>query len=192
MRILPTIAILLAAPCLYAQGLGQIFDSHVTNVEREVHALAERMPAEKYNFAPTTGNPPGATFDGVRNFGQQVKHIATVMYMISSSVLGGEKPPVEIGQGEEGPASVQTKEQILAYFRGAVEFSHKAMRSLTNENAMQPVPPPFANPTRAGAAAFLGLHSFDHYGQMVVYARMNGVIPGFAPPAQGKGKGKGK
>lgn len=187
-----------AATCLpmfaqAPQSLAQVFDSHVTNVEREVYGLAEKMPADRYDFAPKSSIQPGAAFDGVRNFGAQVKHIATVMYMIASSVAGGEKPPVDIGPGEEGPESVKTKEQILAYFRGAIEFSHKAMRGITAENAMLPAPPPFQNPTRVAAAAFLGLHSFDHYGQMVVYARMNGVIPGLAPPpAAGKGKGKGK
>lgn len=170
----------LLAPAAFGQSLAQIYDGQVTMIEREVYALAERMPADKYNFAPKTGNPPGAMFDGVRNFGAQVKHIATVMYQLSSSVLG-EQPPVQTGEGEEGPASVQTKEQILEYFRGAIAFAHKAAQSITPQTSMQQV----------GSVAFMGLHSFDHYGQMVVYARMNGVIPGPAPaPGQGKAKGR--
>ena len=87
---------------------------------------------------------------------------------------------------------MKTKEQIIAYFQSSIAFAHKAMRSITAENALQPVPPPFAQPTRAAAAAFMGLHSYDHYGQMVVYARLNGVTPGGGPPPGAKGKGKGK
>jgi hypothetical protein len=182
---------LLTASVTLAQGLAQIYDAQVTTVEREVLGLAQKMPAEAYNFAPATGTPPKGAFNGVRTFGLQVRHIATIMYMIASSVLNGEKPPVDIGTTDDGPDSLQTKDQILDYFRGAIAFSHKAMQSITSENALQPVPPPFARPQRAAAAAFLGLHSFDHYGQMVVYARMNGVIPGPEPGA-GKGKAKGK
>ena len=67
------------------------------------------------------------------------------------------------------------------------------MRSITAENALQPVPPPFAQPTRAAAASFIGWHSYDHYGQMVVYARLNGITPGGAPPATpAKGKATDK
>ncbi|MEP6960997.1 MAG: DinB family protein [Acidobacteriota bacterium] len=185
MRTVLTLALLASAPT-FAQaptGLAQVFDGQVTTIEREVLGLAQKMPAERYNFAPATGTPPNGTFDGVRTFALQVRHIATVMYQISSSVLGGEKPPVDIGSTDNGPDSLQTKDQIIAYFQGAIAFAHKAMRSITPENAMQ----------RATQAAFMGLHSYDHYGQMVVYARLNGIIPGGSPAgAAGKGKGKAK
>jgi hypothetical protein len=66
------------------------------------------------------------------------------------------------------------------------------MGTLTEKNMYDQVPSPFGRGTmtRIAAAAFLGQHSYDHYGQMVVYSRMNGVIPGGGPPADGKGKGK--
>jgi len=174
-------------------GLAQVFDAQVTMIEREVFGLAQKMPADKYSFAPATGTPPAGLFDGVRTFGTQVRHIATVMFQISSSVLNGEKPPVDIGTTDDGPDTLKTKEQIIAYFQSSLAFAHKAMRSITAENSLQPVPPPFAQPTRAFAAAFMGLHSYDHYGQMVVYARLNGITPGGSPaPAAPKGKGKNK
>ena len=72
-------------------------------------------------------------------------------------------------------------------------FAHKAMATLNDKNMYDQVPSPFGRGmmTRVAAAAFLGMHSNDHYGQMVVYARMNGVVPGGEPPpANGKGKGK--
>jgi len=179
---------LLASSSVFAQGpaqsqtLSQVFDGQVNTIEREVLGLAQKVPGDKYNFAPATGTPPAGIFDGVRTFGLQVRHIATVMYQLSSQILG-EKNPVDMGTDENGANTLQTKEQIIAYFQSSIAYAHKAMKSITPENQA----------TKAGTAAFMGLHSYDHYGQMVVYARLNGVIPGGAPVgAAGKGKGKAK
>ena len=184
MRTAITLA-LFASATLFAQGpartqtISQVFDGQITNVEREILALAQKMPADKYNFAPATGTPPAGTFDGVRTFGLQVRHIATVMYDFSANVLG-EKNPVDMGQDENGSNSLQTKDQIVKYFQDALTYAHKAMRSITPEN----------QGTKAGTAAFIAMHSYDHYGQMVVYARLNGVTPGGGPPPATKGKAK--
>jgi hypothetical protein len=185
---------LFAAPALFAQApqqtFAQVFDGQISSIEREVLGLAQKMPADKYNFAPATGTPPAGTFDGVRTFALQVRHIATLMYELSAGILD-EKAPGDLGTGDNGPDSVQTKDQIIEYFQGAVAFAHKAARSITAENALLPIRPVDGRTNRAAAAAFIGLHTYDHYGQMVVYARLNGVTPG-GPPAGGKGKAKGK
>jgi hypothetical protein len=140
------------------------------------------MPADKYDFAPTS---PG-TFTGVRTYALQVRHIATEIFLIGEA-LTGEKAPVGIGPSDNGPDTLKTKEQILDYFKTAIAFARKGVATITEKNMNDPVP--FGrNGTRASAAAFIGLHSFDHYGQMVVYSRMNGIVPGGGPPAAGKGK----
>jgi hypothetical protein len=174
------------APAAFAAGpIADIYDADIRRIEREVLGLAQRMPADKYDYAPTNGS-----FQGVRTFGLQVRHIATEMYMRSASVLD-EAPPVDIGTTDDGPDSLQTKDQILAYFQGAIAYAHKAMQSLTAQNLLDSVrsPNPNARTTRLAAAQFIGWHSYDHYGQMVVYARANGVIPGGPAPAGAKGKG---
>ena len=178
---------LLAAPAALADPVADVFNGQVSAIEREVLALAQAMPADKYDFAPNNG-----TFTGVRTYALQVRHIATIMYQISASV-GGEKVPVDLGPGDNGPDSLKTKEQIVEYFKGAIAFAHKAMLSMSAKNELDQVPSPFGRGTqsRLEAAAFLGLHTYDHYGQMVVYARTNGVIPGAnipRPPGQGKNK----
>jgi len=196
MRTILTLA-LLASPAMFAQApaaqtLAQVFDTQVSMIEREVLGLAQKMPADRYNFAPATGTPPNGTFDGVRTFALQVRHIATELYMLSAGILD-EKPPEDIGPTDNGPDSLQTKDQIVAYFQRAIAFSHKAVQSITPENALLPIRPVDGRPNRAGMAAFMGPHSYDHYGQMVVYARLNGVTPGGAPGGgRGKGKAKGK
>jgi hypothetical protein len=177
-----TLALVLLVPGgAFAQGpprpqtLAQVFDGQVRTIEREVLALAQKMPADKYNFAPATGTPPAGTFDGVRTFGLQVRHLATVIYQLSSQILG-EPNPIEMGTDENGANSLRTKDEIVKYFQDAIAYAHKAMLSITPQNGA----------TTAGPAALIGLHTYDHYGQMVVYARLNGVTPGGPPAGAGR------
>ena len=156
-----------------APTVGQTLDAQFRNADREIVGLFEAMPADKINFAPNHGE-----FKGVRTFAQQAKHMATYIYMLSSSVLE-QKPPVDIGKGDAGPDSVQTKEQITEYLKGAFAFGHKALNSITEKNQMDQVAGPFpgSKMARIAAATFMMYHNFDHYVQMVVYARMNNVVP---------------
>jgi uncharacterized damage-inducible protein DinB len=154
-------------------SVSKIFDQQLSTVEHELVPLAEAMPAEKYSFAPTEGE-----FKGVRTFGQQVGHIAAVIYAVSASALG-EKNPTESGEGENGPASLKTKDDYVKYLKSAFSYGHKAMNSLTGLNLTGMVKSAFGDNQvpRASMASLAVWHSFDHYGQMVVYARMNGIIP---------------
>lgn len=169
----------LAYPLFAADPLSTVYDGQLKRAENDVLRLAEAMPADKYNFAPTNG-----TFQGVRTFGGQVKHIATVMYQLASSDLN-EKPPVDLGAGEDGPASVQNKDEILAYLKGSFAMAHRSIAQLTTQNQMDPVKSMLSGRTgpRVAAMTMYVWHAFDHYGQMVVYARMNGVVPGQPAPA---------
>ena len=154
-------------------SVSKIFDGQLSMVEHEVVTLAEAMPADKYDFAPTHGE-----FKGVRTFGQQVGHVAAVMYLVSASALG-EKNPSEGGKGENGPASLKTKDDYVNYLKAAIAYSHRAMQSLTSQNLTGMVKSAFGDGEvpRASMATAAVWHTFDHYGQMVVYARMNGIIP---------------
>jgi hypothetical protein len=173
------------APNLFGAGpVAQIFEGQVKALENDVLPLAQAMPADKYNFAPTAGS-----FQGVRTFAEQVRHLSTVIYMLSSAALG-EKPPVDIGKDDSGPAAVRTKAQLVEYLKGAVAFAHKAAGSMTERNELDEVASPFGGGKmkRMAAVSMIAWHSFDHFGQMVVYARMNGVIPpsSLPPPASAK------
>lgn len=174
-----TLTALLFAGCAFAQApsTGQIFDGQLRSAESEIVSLVQAMPADKMDFAPTEGQ-----FKGVRTFGQQAKHIAAVLYVVSAAAKG-EKPGVDTG-GEEGPASLKTKEQIVQFMKDAFVYARGAASSLTAESVTQMVPSPFGQGQMAkGALVSLATwHSFDHYGQMVVYARMNGIIPPASQP----------
>jgi uncharacterized damage-inducible protein DinB len=188
-----TIALLMSsafALCAADMTIATLYDSQLKMVQGEVVPLAEAMPESAYNFAPTQG-----AFEKVRTFGTQVKHIATVMYM-AAAASAKEKPPLDLGTDENGPASIQSKAQIVQYLKDAFTYAHTAMAKLTAENQLEPVPAPFPGMppmARAGIANLTIWHTFDHYGQMAVYARMNGVIPpASAPPPAAPAAGKKK
>lgn len=150
----------------------QILDRMVAGAEREFVPAAEAMPEDKYGFAPTNGE-----FKGVRTFAQQVKHVAAANYMIGSAVLG-QKPPVELG-GENGPDSLKTKDEIVKFAKDSFEYLHKAAASVNAQNEAGAIKNPFGegSATRLGMSASAVSHVMDHYGQMVEYLRMNGIIP---------------
>ena len=166
-----------------APSLGQTLDGQFRNAEREIVGLVEAMPADRINFTPNSLEIKGSEFQGVRTFAQEAKHLATYVYMLSSTILG-EKPPVDTGKDDGGPDTVKTKDQIVDYMKGAFAVGHKSLESITEKNEMDQVPAtgPGRKMARIAAATFMMYHNFDHYGQMVEYARMNGVIPPASQP----------
>jgi uncharacterized damage-inducible protein DinB len=155
-----------------APTVASVFDGPIKGAESEIVPLVEAMPADKFAFAPTNGK-----FEGVRDFASQAKHVAAVVYLVAAASME-EKPPVETG-GENGPDSVKTKAQIVKYMKDAFAYGHKAAKALTAGNQLQMVKSPFGQGEmpRAAAVSIIASHSFDHYGQMVEYARMNGIVP---------------
>ncbi|HVR21868.1 MAG TPA: DinB family protein [Candidatus Polarisedimenticolia bacterium] len=150
----------------------QVLDRSVTNTEHEFTSAAEAMPEDKFDFAPTNGE-----FKGVRTFGEQIKHVAAVNYMFGAAILS-EKVPVDVGD-ESGPASVKTKGEILTYLKDSFAYVHKAVETVNEKNLVDPLKSPFGegSVTRLGLATSVAAHGFDHYGQMVEYLRLNGIVP---------------
>lgn len=140
-------------------------------VEHDLVSLADAMPADAYDYRPSHG-----AFAGVRTFGEQVKHAATMMHMTAAIVLQ-EPSPYGPGTGDNGPADVQGKEQILRYLKEALAGAHRAMSSLDERNHLDPLQTYFGAQRRIEVAAGLLYHSYNHYGQMIVYARLNGIVP---------------
>jgi hypothetical protein len=150
----------------------EVLDHTVLNLEHEFVPAAEAMPEDKFGFAPASGE-----FKGVRTFGEQIKHVAAVNYELGAAILE-VKPPVDIGD-ESGPASMTSKAEILKYLKDSFAYVHKAMQTIDEKNLVATVRSPFGEGrvSRLGLAAAVASHGFDHYGQMVVYLRMNGIIP---------------
>src|SRR5213594_4032971 len=147
--------------------------------EKLVGSAADAMPADKYGFAPTDGE-----FKGVRTFGQMVKHLSATNYILAAAALG-EEPPADAGD-ELGPEAVRTKDEILRYLKGSFAYLDKAIEAIGQKST--PVKSSPISPLKSTEATRLALvveslvHAFDHYGQMVEYLRMNGVVPPASRP----------
>lgn len=150
----------------------QILDHIVSNLEMEFIPAAEAMPEDKFGFAPTNGE-----FKNVRTFAQQIKHVAAVNYELGAALLE-QKPPVDIGE-EAGPASITSKADIIKYLKDSFVYVHKAIATINETNLVGTVRSPFGEGwvSRLGLATAVSSHGYDHYGQMVVYLRMNGIVP---------------
>jgi hypothetical protein len=161
-----------AAKSAEPHTVSQVLNAQISNLENDFVPAAEAMPEDKYSFAPTNGE-----FKGVRTFAEQVKHVAAVNYVIGSAILG-EKPPVDTG-GEKGPDSAKSKADIVKFLKDSFAYAHKAAGGINETNLVAGIKSPFGDgtTTRLGMATAISWHGFDHYGQMVEYLRMNGIIP---------------
>jgi DNA-binding IscR family transcriptional regulator len=142
-------------------------------------SLADAMPAEGYGFAPTKGE-----FKGVRTFGEQVKHVACSNYGFFSEIEG-TAPPGHCYDG--GPSAAKTKDELMEYLRDSFAYGSKVAATLDQKNMLEVVDGPYGGPrTKLGIAVLAIWHASDHYGQLVEYLRMNGIVPPASRPAATK------
>jgi len=196
MKSILILALWLTSGNILAQAGQQCVDTKETaslDAQREQHALqallriaekaivsaVDAMPADKYGFAPTDGE-----FKGVRTFGQMVKHLSATNYILAAAALG-EEPPADAGD-ELGPETVRTKSEILNYLNGSFAQLDRAIEAIGQKNP--PVKSSPISPLKGAEVTRLALvveslaHAFDHYGQMVEYLRMNGIVPPASRP----------
>jgi uncharacterized damage-inducible protein DinB len=147
----------------------QVLDHSVTNIENEFVSTADAMPEDKFGFAPTNGE-----FKGVRTYAEQIKHVAAVNYIFGAAILGDK-----VADDETGPAAVKSKAEILKYLKESFAYVHKAILTINDKNVVEPVKSPFGEGTvtRLSVATSVVGHASNHYGQMVEYLRMNGIVP---------------
>jgi hypothetical protein len=147
--------------------------------EDQFLSVAEAMPAEKYAYIPSA---QGGKFDGVRSFGEQVKHVACANFAFFNEIEG-KTPPADCEKG--GPAPAKTKAELLQYLRDSFAYGNKVLATINAQNAMDRVEGRYGGPnTKLGVAVIAVWHIADHYGQIVYYLRLNGIIP---PPTQQHG-----
>ena len=164
--------------------ISEALDSWITNTERHLVPVADVMPEEKYSFAPASTS---GEFRGVRTFAQQLKHLAANNYLMAAFILGkkGSAEP----NNETGPESIRTKAEIMEYLRGSFVALHEAVATIDNHTVVEPMASPSSwQKTRLSFALDAVAHSFEHYGQVVEYLRMNGIIPPDSRSAEGAKK----
>jgi uncharacterized damage-inducible protein DinB len=160
-----------AAPAKPAIGTpippAQTYGKLLSGMEQEFVGAAEAMPEDKYNFAP-----PAALgeFKGVRTFGGQIKHVAESNYYFFG---GPSYSEAEDKAKTDAIEKLTSKADIVKALKDSFIGAHAFIDGMTPENAFVQT----AHGTRAGMAAFGLAHFMDHYGQMVVYLRMNGIVP---------------
>jgi hypothetical protein len=146
-----------------------------TAIEESFIALADAMPAEKYAFKPTSGE-----FKDVRTFAEQVKHVACNNFAMFNEIEKKEPPK---GCGRGGPSPAKTKAELMAYLRDSFTYADGVIRTMTPANALEPAGGPYGGEsTRLGLTTLAVWHASDHYGQLVMYLRMNGIVPPASQP----------
>ena len=133
------------------------------SVKRNVTAAAEQMPEEHYGFRPT---------DEVRTFGQLIGHIANAHYSFCSTALGEQSP-----LRENLEQTKTTKDAIVAALKDSFTYCDRAYTTLTDAQAAQMTKVFGADQPRLYALTFNVAHDNEHYGNIVTYMRMKGMVP---------------
>jgi DinB superfamily len=158
--------------------IASVVDRDISAIEKQVIDASDAMPEDKFNFTPEALKIPNSNYKGVRSFALQVKHIAASNWFIWSP-LTGDKLPEGLKDGN-GPANLQTKADTIKFLKDSFAIGHKAAATLTAENMLQS--PAKSKSTRLHLAEFGVAHACDHYGQLVEYLRMNGIVPPASRP----------
>jgi hypothetical protein len=148
-------------------------------VEQEVVSAAEAMPEDKYSFAPTNGE-----FKGVRTFAEQVKHVAFANHLYFDPLMDEPSDANFFEENTNGPVALKTKAEIVQYLKDSFALGHRVISGINSENQVTPLPNPVTPflSTRLAIAMIGSVHPKDHYGQMVEYLRMNGIVPPASRP----------
>ncbi len=161
-----------AQPEDIANSIAESVSGTLQFAEGNFIGLAEAMPEEKYSYIPTVGR-----FEGVRSFGEQVKHVACAQFAFFNE-FEGKKPPDDCEKGGHDPA--KTKAELIQYLKDSFDYSNRVLATLTANNALDRVDGRYAGPnTKLGISVIAVWHITDHYGQLVAYLRLNGIVPPF-------------
>jgi uncharacterized damage-inducible protein DinB len=159
----------------------QVYHNQLRNLEREMVDAVEAMPADKFDFKPDTKM---GEFAESRTFKQQIGHVAANNFRFASW-LTGEKVNLSEEDTEKGPASLTDKATTVKYLKDSFAAAHKALDTITKDNILETVATGGPNRIpRMSIANFFLWHGFDHYGQMAIYLRMNGIVPPASRPRQ--------
>ena len=92
---------------------------------------------------------------------------------------------MDVGNRDDGPVGMTSKADILTYVKESLAYICRAVADMDEDNALEIIPHPYdpesTKLTRLALAAGYACHGWEHYWQMVVYQRMNGIVP---PPSR--------
>src|ERR1700756_4874206 len=131
-------------------------------VSNAVIGAAQKMPEENYSFKPTPE---------VRSFGQLVGHVADASYMFCSQAAGEANPMKDIEKTKT------SKADLVAAVKDAVAYCNKAFDSMTDAKGSQMVKLMNFDMARLTLLSLNTAHTDEHYGNMVTYLRIKGIVP---------------
>lgn len=145
-------------------GYPKMVQAQVTSwIER----AAEKMPEEEYALKPDPAS---------RSFGQILGHIADANYLFCSSVLGENNPSPRIEKNKT------SKAELTSALHDAFTYCQRAYDALTDANAQELVKAFGQERNKLGVLWFNASHNLEHYGNLVVYMRLKGIVPPSSEP----------
>jgi hypothetical protein len=172
----------LETPAKPSSVFARAIDAEITSQEQQFVPTAEAMPEGKFDYSPESLNLPGTELKGVRTFAMQVKHVAADNFAIWAPLTGHPEPAGL--NAPNGPPAMKSRAEILKFLKDSFAFSHAAVRGLTSENALETVEFRGQKVTRMSLVVLALTHMSNHYGQMVGYLRLCGVVPPSSRPMQ--------
>jgi hypothetical protein len=162
-------------PAQQPPTIAQVLERQIGGLERQLVPLVEAMPEDKFDFKPSEN---AGAFKDVRTFAQQVKHVASGMHMLAAMQMG-QPSPYTVEAAIMGPPELKTKAEILHFLKDGFAKAKQAAGLLTEKNATEMLQSPFGDTkiSRLAQSNIVVWHGFDHYGQMVIYVRLNNIIP---------------
>jgi hypothetical protein len=148
--------------------------------EYQVRSAAEAMPEDKYSYRPAEGKfkeeKPQFGPAEVRTFAEQVKHVACCA---NFGFASGARRPQAAGRLRQGRIkSRQGQTRAADLPARLVCWIRKSLGAMNAQNQFDPIEGPYAGPnTSLGIATVIVWHNADHYGQMTLYLRLNGIVP---------------
>jgi hypothetical protein len=116
----------------------------------------------------------------LRTFAKQVKHVACANFGFSAE-LDGKTPPPDCDKG--GPSPAKTRDELIGYLRDSFKALKKSIGATTTKNMFDPIEGPYgSSQTRLRLATVSIWHIADHYGQLVLYMRLNEIVPPASRP----------
>lgn len=164
-----------AQPLPFSSSIDRLF----SKVESDIVTTAEAMPEERFDFTPDSLRINGAAFAGVRTFAGQIMHLATDNMLIWAAI-NNQKIDYDIAD-VNGPKNIKGKTEVLKYLMYSFEIGRKAIKTITGKNASDLIEFRYRKLSKLDLAFYAIVHANEHYGQMVVYLRMCGIIP---PPTK--------
>lgn len=149
------------------EGLFEGYDGEWPHVSQQLIALAEATPAEKFSWRPAAG---------VRSTSEVYMHIANANFYLLS--ITGPKMPSDLKEGME--KTVTSKPEVIQWLKRSLDAVKQAHLAETPKDLQRKVHIEDRDATVDGMYLRIIVHDNEHMGQLVAYARMNGVVPPWA------------